>query len=738
MKMFVRRHGSRPGLLPVLSLGFAFANVCNVASEVIMRRLSNVFMLFLALILSLSACASSTPPAPAAQPTEVPAAQATEAPAAPQATEAPAAPQATEAAAPTAAPVAAGSFSQSPSLEEQVSAGKLPPVEERLPKNPQVITPLVDAGQYGGTLRQGVVGNSLTWGGMLYVAQWENLVQWNPEFTDVEPSIAEKIEVSEDAREYTFYFREGMKWSDGEPFGVEDVLFYINDVLRNEELNPGGFAPEWVPEGLREGFKVEQVGPNALKMSFDKPYGTLLFNLAAWGGRQFAQYPKHYLQQFHKNYNPDVDTLVKEDSTLQDWTGLFFKKGPDTWGNPDRFMDVPEYPSLGPWVVVQPLGSGTTAKFTRNPYYWKVDDQGKQLPYIDEIVVTAYQDAETRTLAMLNGDLDMIKDPGEGNREVYYDALAQGKPIKIAPVIPDGGNTISVHFNQASKNPVLREIFGNRDFRIGMSHAINRTEIIEVVFKGQGDPAQVSPLPDSPLYNEKLANQYLEYDVAKANEYLDKVLPDKDANGMRLAPDGSPLSIIWTCLDGNYTGGDAKAWLQAAELMVGYFKEVGVDVKLDVVSDQVLTERRAENNVDMFIFHGGEGGAGMAAIIDPRWHIPGEYWGYFSLGYYVALNGTDEEKAASGIEEVPENILAYREAFQLATQEATLEGQIEAMKKVLDASAEAFWVLGISRPAVTYQPFSSRLHNFPDNSTSGWIPGTLKFQRPEQWYILEQ
>jgi peptide/nickel transport system substrate-binding protein len=695
-----------------------------------MHRFSRLITLIMLMALGLNACASSTVPPTAVPPTTAPAAAApTAAPAEPApATAAPAPAE------PTAAPAPAA-FSQSPMLEELVTAGTLPPVAERLPINPQVVTPLVESGQYGGTLREGIVGSSVTWGGMLYITQWENLVQWKPDFSGVEPSIAERIEVSADAREYTFHLREGMKWSDGEPFGVHDILFYINDVLLDEELYPTGLAAEWLPKSQVEGFKAEQVGPNAFKLTFPNPYGTLLYSLAAWNGRQFAQYPKHYLEQYHKAYNPDIDTLVAQDATLKDWTALFFKMGPDTWGNPDRFMDVPEYPSLGPWVVVQPLGSGTTAKFSRNPYYWKVDDQGRQLPYIDAIDVTSYQDEQTRTLAMLNGDLDMISSPGESNREVFYDAVAEGKPIKIAPVQPDGGNTISVHFNQASKDPGLREIFGNKDFRIGMSHAINRAEIIEVVFKGQGEPAQVSPLANSPLFNERLATQYLEFDQAKANEYLDKVLPNKDANGMRLRPDGTPLQIIWTCLDSNYTGGDAKAWLQSAELMVGYFKEVGVDVKLDVVSDQVLGERRLTNDVDMFIFHGGEGGAGMGAIIDPRWHIPLEFWGYFGLGWYIAQNGTPEEKAEAGIDSVPDEILAYRDTFEEVTQQATVEEQVAAMQKVLDASADAFWTIGISRPAISYQPFSASLRNFPDNGIGGWIPGTRKLQRPEQWFL---
>jgi peptide/nickel transport system substrate-binding protein len=625
-------------------------------------------------------------------------------------------------------------FQEAPSLAEQVSAGTLPAVAERLPATPQVVTPLVEPGQYGGTLRQGIVGTSVTWGGGLYTFQWENLVQWKPDYSGVEPSIAERIEVSDDAREYTFHLRDGMKWSDGQPFGADDILFYINDVLKNAELNPGG-GTDWLPATQVDGFTAEKVGDNAVKLTFPNPYGTFLLQIATWAGRQFAQYPKHYLSQFHASYNPDVDKLVKE-AGLDGWVQLFYQKGPDNWGNPDRFMDVPEYPSLGPWVVVEPIGAGTTARFVRNPYYWKVDDKGHQLPYIDEVLITAYQDPETRTLAVLNGDLDFIKDPGNENRAVYFDALDQGKPLQIKLLAPGGGNTISVHFNQTAKDAGLAEIFKNKDFRIGMSHAINREEIIEVVFQGQGVPAQVAPFESSPLYNERLANQYIEYDTALANEYLDKVLPNKDAEGFRLRPDGSRLSIIWTCLDGNYTGGDAKAWLQAAELMVGYFAEVGVEVNLDVVSDQVLTERRDTNDIDMFTFHGGEGGAGMEAILDPRWHIPGEFWGKFGLGWYLDLADTPDNPNPNAVP-LPEELAADRAAYLNATAQPTLEGQIEAMKGVLETSADRFWVIGISRPGHGYQPMSSRLHNFPEDAYTGWLPGTHKITRPEQWFIKE-
>ncbi|MDW8352680.1 MAG: ABC transporter substrate-binding protein, partial [Anaerolineae bacterium] len=645
---------------------------------------------------------------------------------------------------PTATPVPAeptkaaeppSKFKESPMLAEMVKAGKLPPVDQRLPENPQVVTPLVNPGVYGGTLRQGIVGNSVTWGGGLYTFQWENLVQWKPDFSDIEPSLAERVEVSPDGREYTFYLRKGVKWSDGQPYTADDVMFYIQDVMYNTDLSPGGPGADWLPGDQKEGFRAEKVDDFTFKLIFPKPYGTLLYQLATWGGRFFAYYPKHYLKQFHAAYNDKVDELAKAEGK-ENWMQLFFSKATDTWGNPDRFMDVPEFPSLGPWVVTQPLGAGTTARFVRNPYYWKVDEQGNQLPYADEVIITSYQDPQTLTLAALNGDLDFFHGPKEEERELYFDAVNEGKPLKIISRTPASGNTMSIHFNMGSKNPVLREVFQKKDFRIGMSHAINRAEIIEVVFKGQGKPAQVAPLESSPLYIERLANQYLEYDVAKANEHLDKVLPNKDANGMRLGPDGKPFTIIWTLLDQNYGGGDAKAWLQAAELCVGYFKAVGVEVKMDVVSDQVLNERRQTNDIDMFAFHGNEGGAGITAILDPRWHIPGEYWGMFSWGWSPYLTGaqiTDEIKA--NFVEPPPGMKEIRDMWSAATQQTTLEGQVAAMKKVLEKSADEFWCIGISRPGLGYQPMSKRLNGLPDGAVVDWLFGFHKIMRPEQWWI---
>ncbi len=193
-----------------------------------------------------------------------------------------------------------------------------------------------------------------------------------------------------------------------------------------------------------------------------------------------VMWPAHYAKQFHKTYNPNIDELVAKEEGVQDWVGLFQKRvGFGSW------LNYPERPTLFPWVTTQPLGTGTVIKLERNPYYWKVDTAGNQLPYIDYFTGVSFQDGQSRTTAMANGDVDFIKDPSEDDRALFFDAVDAGKPITIVKQISDGGVANTIHFNQ-TKDPVKAEMFANKDFRIGVSYAINRPAIIDTIFNRSG------------------------------------------------------------------------------------------------------------------------------------------------------------------------------------------------------------------------------------------------------------
>jgi peptide/nickel transport system substrate-binding protein len=625
--------------------------------------------------------------------------------------------------------VFAQDFKESPMLAAKVEAGELPPLAERLPANPAVVTPFNEVGQYGGSMRVGFTGTNPGWGGLWYVAGWENLVSWAPDFSGVVPNIAESWDVSEDVTEYTFHLRQGMKWSDGAPFTADDIMFYIEDILFNPELSIGGPIADWLPAEDNTEFVAEKIDDYTVKFKFPHPNGTFLYQIATWGGRHITFFPKHWLSQFHATYNENVADLVAAEEGVEDWVGLFNKKASGPTDDTNNYWNNLDRPLLFPWIPTSVLGANTQMTMTRNPYYWKVDTEGNQLPYIDEIIGLSYQDNEARTLAMINGDLDYVKDPGDDNRILYYDAMDTGAPIKISAAISDGGNRNSIHFNRNyTEDPVLAEIFGNKDFRIGMSHAINRQEIIDIIQFGQGSPAQVAPLESSPLYNEQLATQYLEYNVDLANEFLDKVVPDRGADGYRLRPDGEPLSIVFTVPNDLSYG---TTWVQTVELLIGYWDAVGVKVTLNSMADAQFTENRENNNLQATIYT-GEGGAGLTAILDPRYYIPGEFFGMFGNGWYY-----DRVESQEGTQvEMPADMLSMRTDYELVLQQPTQEAQVEQMKKVLQTAADNFWVLGISRPAPGFQPYNTRLGNQPDEWIAGWIEGVQKIKYPEQWYII--
>lgn len=626
-------------------------------------------------------------------------------------------------------PTHAQGFQESPMLAAKVQAGELPPVNERLPESPAVITPFNEVGKYGGNMRVGFTGNNPGWGGMWYITGWENLAAWSPDFSGIVPNIAESWEVSDDVKEYTFHLRKGMKWSDGVDFNADDIMFYIEDVLFNTELSPSGPISDWLPTEGRDQFKATKIDDYTVKFTFANSYGTFLYNLAQWNGRHITWFPKHYLMQFHAKYNDKVDELVAQAEGVEDWIGLFNQKANGPTDDTNNYFNNLERPLLFPWLPTSVLGANTQMTMVRNPYYWKVDTAGNQLPYIDEVTGISYQDSEARTLAMINGDLDYIKDPAGDDRITFFDAVDGGAPLKISTPINDAGTTNTIHFNRNAKDPELAKVFGNKDFRIGMSHAINRQEIIEIVYFGQGTPSQAAPLESSPLYNEKLATQYTEYNVDLANEYLDKVLPDKGADGYRLRSDGQPFTFVFTVSNDLSWGGN---YVQVAELLIGYWDKVGVKVSLNSVADAQAVELRENNDTQATMFT-GEGGAGLTAILDPRYYTPGMLFGLYGNGWWAWYAGSLEAVQV----EPPQEIKDIRNVYEEVLKQPTQEAQIEQMKKVLDIAAEQFWVLGIARPGPGYQPYHQRIGNQPESWIAGWIEGVQKITLPEQWYINE-
>ena len=360
----------------------------------------------------------------------------------------------------------AADYHQAPMLDDMVKAGKLPPVAQRLPDNPRVETPVEQVGQYGGTWRSGMVGGSdRNW--MFRITGYEPLVAWDRDWTGkVIPNLAEEFSGNADATEFTFKLRKGLKWSDGQPFTSDDVGFFVNDIARNKDLFPS--PPDWLTVKDQVG-EFTKIDDQSFKIKFAGPYGLFLPRLASVYGVQIDMMAMHYCKQFMPQYNTtDLDAQVKA-AGVKSWSELFIKKcGLDTEAN-ERWQN-PQRPVMEPWVIKDPyVGGATVVTFERNPYYFKVDTAGNQLPYIDKLQISVNADVQTLVLKVVNGEIDYQDRHinSNSNRAVFIDNAAKGNYRLIDEKNSDM-NTATISLNLTSKDPVKRAIFDNKDFRIGL------------------------------------------------------------------------------------------------------------------------------------------------------------------------------------------------------------------------------------------------------------------------------
>lgn len=597
-------------------------------------------------------------------------------------------------------------YSEAPSLAELVEAGELPPVEERLPENPMVVE-AAEVGTYGGAWRMGLRGGTDD-PSFFRIFGYEPLVRWNVDWTGLEPNLAEKWEVNDTATEYTFYLRQGVKWSDGVPFTADDLVFWYEDVILNQDLTQT--FPSWLKAPGGEPGQLTKVDDYTVKFTFAKPHGLFLQNMASPDSRSVVAVPKHFASLYHAKYvEPDkMDEMLKE-GNFASWRELFIARVSQYDGGGNGQYAVAGRPTLYAWMVEEPYsGNATQVTLTRNPYYWKVDQNGQQYPYIDKLVYDVYQDVPSMLLKAINGEIDFQMRHFNTllSKAVLYDNMEKGD-YRFFNLQEAGSNSNVIMLNLTHKDPVLREIFQNKDFRIGLSYAINRPEVINTVYVTMGQPAQPAPLENSPFYNEQLATQYTEYDVAKANEHLDKVLPDKDAEGMRLLPNGQPFGFALEVSNA------FQQQVDTANMVARYWKAVGVNVEAKSEDRALMYERKNNNDLDAMIW-GGEGG--FNPMLDPRNYFPNGDESAYAVpwGYWYG------DPAAERAEEPPADVKAIMAKFDEAKSQVAWEDQVEVMNEVLQMSADYFFCLGISTMPPGYGIAKNNMMNVPDEIINSW------------------
>jgi peptide/nickel transport system substrate-binding protein len=456
-----------------------------------------------------------------------------------------------------------------------------------------------------------------------------------------------------------------------------------------------------------------------------------LFNLASPDGRPYSLYPKHYLSQFMKKYNTtNLDQLIEENGAA-DWVELFRKKGGTIPGTPyDATWQNTELPNLLGYVLVEPSDGGTRMLVQRNPYYWKIDPEGNQLPYIDAVDYTVMQDAEVLLLKAVSGEIDVHYRHimTTINKPVLADGQESGN-YQLYDTIRGDMNDVMIGLNLTHKDPLTREILGNHDFRVALSHAINRQEIIDTVYTSQGEPWQAAPLPDTSFFNETLAKQYTEYDVAKANEMLDAILPDKDSDGWRLRSDGSPLVILV-----DVSSGGVSSPVDQMNLVVGYWQEVGIQAQLNVIDRSLLYTRKDANDHDCAVWY-GNAGSQFGAYIDPRWYFPFSNEALYAIPWAYWYREVTESQAPP--EEPPEYVKQQIDLYKQVQATADTEEQSRIFTELLKISQEQFYCIGIVKPGPGYGLVHNRVVNVPNPMPEEYIWPTPAPSNPEQYFIRE-
>jgi peptide/nickel transport system substrate-binding protein len=605
---------------------------------------------------------------------------------------------------------------EAPDLAHKVSTGALPPLRDRLPDKPLLIEPTERIGSYGGTWHTGFLGPANSYW-VNYTAGYEGLVRWDVGWQQVVPNVAESFEVSPDGREYTFRLRKGMKWSDGEPFTTADVEFSFQDGVLNQALFPLPMSFLTSGDGTPAHLTVED--ELTFRIAFDEPSGLFLERLASQSyGTIFgdtASYPRHYLEKFHAKYNPDADDDARR-LKYTTWTDLFFARA--------SYTSNPELPTLNAWRVTTPLGTTGRVIAERNPYYWKVDPDGKQLPYIDAVHYNVSSDVNAMLLKVTSGEYE-FHFPGINTLEnkPVIARSADRCDCRVFDMTFTRMNWMVIALNLTHRDPVKRQVFQNRDFRIGLSYAIDRRRLVNAVFQRTGKPWQAAPRQESEFYDEELATQYTAYDVDQANRHLDAAgYRRRGTDGARLGPDGTPISFFV-----DVAATDTQA-IDALEAVRTDWSEVGIRIEIRALERSLFYTRKEANQHDANVW-GGDGGL-KDAMLDPRWYFPSSSESNFAIpwaNWFLSQGRSGEKPPAAPRRQM--------ELYRRLLGEPVADVRTQLFQEILRIAKEEFYVIGTVLPLSVYGVKKTNFHNAPDPMILSYLHPDPGPDRPGPFFI---
>ena len=622
-------------------------------------------------------------------------------------------------------------FGEAPALAELVKAGKLPPVEQRLPQEPMVIKPLRSVGKYGGTWRRGFLGPGDSENGNRVRAS-DKLLFWDVNGTHIVPNVAKGWETSADGRRTTLFLRKGMKWSDGASFTADDFMFWYEDMYQNKDLIKSP-APELSANG-KPG-RVIKVDETTVLFEFDDPHFLFASQLAGdtqvGGGqsrlqseeRELGLYaPAHYLKQFLPKYS-SVDSLNEKAKAagFDNWAQVFKIKS-DWRLNPD-------VPTISAWRMVQPINSQAWV-LERNAYFWATDTEGNQLPYLDKVQLTLAENPEVINLRAIAGEYDyMERFIDLAKLPVLLENAARGHyKVHLDPGF--NGSDSELKFNFAYRlDPEIQKWFANLEFRRALALGIDREQINEAFFLGlgvTGTPIPADNIPESP--GKDWHQRWATLDVAKANAMLDAIgLKKKDAEGFRVRTDnGERLRLQ---IDVAQTL--SPTWPQQAEMIIQQWRAIGIwaDMRL---FERSLFYTRVRNDQNQIVLWSNNGSESLYLYTIPVLPIdPQSSFGGAAYAQWYASNG------AAGIKPTDPELLKGFELLRSAVSQPE-ERRVQIAQEIWKLLVDQVWSIGMVGQSPAYmgtRVVNERLENVPARTCVSQHCRTPWSGHPEQWYF---
>ncbi len=600
-------------------------------------------------------------------------------------------------------------------LAAEVAAGKLPPLAQRLPRVPRVVQPDRpdwSVGRYGGELRMLMAKDRDI--RMMVVYGYARLVGYD-EHLRLAPDILQSIEVAE-GRIFTMRLRPGHRWSDGHPFTTVDFRYFWEDVANNKDLSPFGLPQALLVRG--KGPKFEVLDETTVRYAWDEPNPQFLTALAG-PSPLYIYRPGHYLRQFHARYvGVEKANARAKEAGSRNWAGLHQKKD-------EQFrFDNPDLPTLEPWINTTPLPS-TRFVLVRNPYFHRVDPAGRQLPYIDRVIVGITDDKliPAKTGA---GDVDLQARYLRFDNYTFLKQAARRNDYQVQLWEKALGSQIALYPNLTVEDPEWRKLMRDVRFRRALSLGIDRHEINEVVYFGLGKESANTVLQRSELYRPEFRKAWSQYDPKQANALLDAIgLTRRDARGVRLLPDGRPMELI---ID---TSGESTEETDVLELVRDTWRQLGIAMFARPSQREVFRKRIYSGKSMMSVWSGLNNGiptpemspAELAPTAQEQLQWP--MWGQY---YEQNMKGGE----APALPAAQELVRLYGE-WRKASSDAEREKVWLAM---LAIHADQVFTIGIVTR--TLQPVVVRdsLRNVPKEGIYSWDPGAyFGMYRPDTFWF---